>query len=215
MKTIDTEHHFVTPLYMETLRGRTTTPRIDEARGLGYWEDAWIPIGQTGAGPKLADMGEGRLRAMDEAGVDFAVLSLTAPGVEPLEPPVATRLARDANDRLAEYVAAYPDRLAGMATLSPKEPEEAVRELERCVKELGFKGWHTHSNFGDSYVDEKRYWPILAKAEELGRSHLSAPDLAHDPRAAQLRYLSGRSHVRVRDRGDVCVPAHDPSGRVR
>ena len=167
MKTIDTEHHFVTPLYMETLRGRTTTPRLDEARGLGYWEDAWIPIGQTGAGPKLADMGEGRLRAMDEAGVDFAVLSLTAPGVEPLEPPVATRIARDANDRLAEYVASHPDRLAGMATLSPKEPEEAVKEFERCVKELGFKGWHTHSNFGDSYIDEKRYWPILAKAEEL------------------------------------------------
>ncbi len=43
----------------------------------------------------------------------------------------------------------------------------AVAELERSVRELGLKGWKTHSNFGDSFLDEKRYWPILAKAEEL------------------------------------------------
>ena len=167
MRTIDLEHHFTTPLYIETLRANTVAPRMVEGKGLAYWEDAWIPIGKTGAGPKLADMGAGRIEAMDQAGVDFAILSLTAPGVEPLEPATATRVARDANDRLAEYVAAYPDRLAGMATVSVKETDGAVAELERCVKELGFKGWHTHSNFGDSYLDEKRYWPILAKAEEL------------------------------------------------
>lgn len=168
MKTIDTEHHFVTELYMETLRSNTTTPRVVEGKGLGYWEDAWIPIGATGAGPKLADMGEGRIKLMDEAGVDVALLSLTAPGVEPLEPSLATRVAADANDRLAEYIDAYPDRLMGMATVAPKDVDSSVEELERCVKELGFKGWHTHSNFGDSYIDEKRFWPLLAKAEELG-----------------------------------------------
>jgi len=168
MKTIDTEHHFVTELYMETLRSNTTTPRVVEGKGLGYWEDAWIPIGATGAGPKLADMGEGRIKLMDEAGVDVALLSLAAPGVEPLEPSLATRVAADTNDRLAEYIDAYPDRLMGMATLAPKDVDSATKELERCVKELGFKGWNTHSNFGDSYIDEKQYWPLLAKAEELG-----------------------------------------------
>jgi uncharacterized protein len=167
VRTIDLEHHFSTPLYMETLRTNRSVPRVEEGKGLFYWEDAVIPIGKTGAGPKLADMGEGRVKAMDEAGVDFAVLSLTAPGVEPLDPATATRVARDANDRLAEYIAAYPDRLAGMATVSVKETPEAVRELERCVKDLGFKGWHTHSNFGDSYLDEKRYWPVLEAAEAL------------------------------------------------
>ena len=65
-------------------------------------------------------------------------------------------------------MAAHPDRFAGYAALYPKDVDGAVAELERCVKELGFKGWKTHSNFGDSFLDEKRYWPILAKAEELG-----------------------------------------------
>jgi predicted TIM-barrel fold metal-dependent hydrolase len=45
--------------------------------------------------------------------------------------------------------------------------DSAVKELERAVRDLGFKGWNTLSNFGDSFLDEKRYWPILAKAEEL------------------------------------------------
>lgn len=167
MQTIDTEHHFATPLFMEILRVRSTVPRIVAGKGLAYWEDAIIPIDKTGAGPKLADMAEGRLRLMDASGVDFAILSLAAPGVEPLEPETATAVARDANDHLADYIAAYPDRLAGMATLSVKKPAEAVRELQRCVAELGFKGWHTHSNFGDSYLDEERYWPVLEAAETL------------------------------------------------
>ncbi len=167
MRTIDLENHFVTELFVDTLRSRTIAPRIEEGKGLGYHEDAWIPIGATGAQPKLTDMGEGRIKGMDGAGVDVAVLSLTAPGVEPFEPAVAAKIATDANDRLAEYVGKYPDRLGGMATIAPKDPDAAVKELERCVKELGFKGWHTHSNFGDSYLDEKRYWPLLAKAEEL------------------------------------------------
>jgi len=61
-------------------------------------------------------------------------------------------------------------------TVSVEETDRAVKELERCAKELGFKGWHTHSNFGDSHLDEKRYWPILAKAEELG-----VPAYLHPP----------------------------------
>ena len=56
---------------------------------------------------------------------------------------------------------------AGFRLLAPKDPEWSVAEFERCVKELGFNGWNTHSNFGDSYLDDPKYWPILAKAEEM------------------------------------------------
>lgn len=169
MKTIDLENHFVTELYYETLRTNKGTPRVEPGKGLVYWEDSWLPIASTttGAQAKLLDMGEGRIKEMDEDGVDFAYLSLTAPGAEAFEPATGAKIARDANDRLAEYISKYPNRLGGMATLAPKDVDEAVKELERCVKELGFKGWHTHSNYHDSYIDEKRYWPILAKAEEL------------------------------------------------
>ncbi len=44
MRTVDTEHHFVTPLYLETLRGRTDAPRVVEGKGLAYWEDADLKL---------------------------------------------------------------------------------------------------------------------------------------------------------------------------
>ena len=170
MKTIDLENHFITQEWVEALLANPGYPRLthDEASDawrLYYQADAFEPFGVR---PRLLDLGAGRLAAMDAAGVDFAVLSLTAPGCEQLDASVGPTVARAANDTLAAAVAAHPDRFAGYAALYPKDVDGAAAELERCVKELGFKGWKTHSNFGDSFLDERRYWPVLAKAEELG-----------------------------------------------
>jgi predicted TIM-barrel fold metal-dependent hydrolase len=162
---IDLENHFATPKFQEALATNKGFPKTDRAKGLGFAADAWLPLSSTGA--KLADMGEGRLRLMDEAGVDYAILSLTSPGAEQFEVEVGRRVAEDANDVLAGAIQEHPDRFGGFATLAPKDPEWSAQELERCVKDLGFKGWETHSNYGDSYLDEERYWPLLAKAEEL------------------------------------------------
>ena len=165
MKTIDLESHFLTPTWQAALATNTGFPKVDAARGLGFAEDAWMPL--TATENKLADLADYRLGLMDEAGVDYAVVSLTSPGAEQFPPNVAKKVASDANDYLAAAMKKHPDRIGGFASLAPKDADWSAVELERCVKELGFKGWNTHSNFGDSYLDEKRYWPILAKAEEL------------------------------------------------
>lgn len=167
MKTIDLENHFLTPTWQQALGANTGYPRVDPARGLGFSEDAWLPIGATGVDKKLSDMADYRISLMDEAGVDYGVLSLTSPGAEQFPIEVGKKVAQDANDFLAAAMKKYPERFGGFASLAPKDPEWSAAELERCVKELGFKGWNTHSNFGDSYLDEKQYWPILAMAEKL------------------------------------------------
>jgi predicted TIM-barrel fold metal-dependent hydrolase len=167
VKTIDLEAHFLTPTWQQALAANTEGyPRVGP-RGLGFTEDAWMPLAATGVDVKLADMAEKRIAYMDEAGVDYAVLSLTSPGAEQFPIEVGKTVAKDANDLLAAAMKKYPDRFGGFASLAPKDPEWAATELERCVKELGFKGWNTHSNYGDSYLDEKKYWPILAMAEKL------------------------------------------------
>ena len=170
MKTIDLENHFATEMWVEAMGATEGYPRLQRDLETGRFRlyrapDRWEPYGAI---PRLLDLGRGRIEAMDAAGVDVAALSLTAPGVEFMEPGVGGKVAKDANDLLAAAIDAYPDRFLGFATLAPKDVETAVAELERAVKELGFKGWNTHSNFGDSYLDDRRYWPILAKAEELG-----------------------------------------------
>jgi uncharacterized protein len=172
VKRIDFETHFVTEEWIEAYLSSSGYPRLakDEASGnlrLYYQADAAEPWGEANS-KKLLDLGEGRIAEMDAAQVDVAVLSLTAPGVEQLEVGLGTRLAQSTNDRLAEAIDRFPDRFTGYAALAVKDADGAVQELERAVKDLGLKGWKTHSNFGDSYLDEKRYWPILAKAEQLG-----------------------------------------------
>ena len=167
-KKVDLENHFASESWVEALQANQGYPRLVEDPQTKYRlypvEGAYLPYGLLN---KLLDLGEGRIKLLDEAGIDKAVLSLAAPGTEPFPPTVGTRVAKETNDVLAEAVGRFPDRFEGYATLAPKDVESAVAELERAVKDLGFTGWNTHSNFGDSFLDEKRYWPLLAKAEEL------------------------------------------------
>ena len=171
MKRIDFEAHFFTEEYVKALYENKGYPRYVEdkqkrTRRLSYTADVVEPHGDILLN-KLLDLGEERLKNMDASGVNVQVLSLSAPGVEQFDAATGTALAKKTNDALSEAIKKYPDRFIGFAALAPKNPREAADELERAVKDLGFKGWKTHSNYGDTYLDAKEYWLILEKAEKL------------------------------------------------
>ena len=130
---------------------------------------------------------------MDSCGVDVQALSLSAPGIEQLDPAVGAPLAEKTNDHLFEVIKRYPDRFMGYATLAPKAPEAAADELERAVKELGFLGWNTHSNFGDAYLDEKMFWPILERAEKLNAPIYLHPTVPAIPQVRTYGFAMGGS----------------------
>lgn len=134
----------------------------DFLRGPGSWLAS-----QAGIVEPISDLGDGRIAAMDEAGVDLAVLSLAAPGVEQLDGPDAVRLARDCNDQLAAAVGRYPDRLAGFATLPLSAPERAAEELERAVRQLGFPGAVINGHSRGRYLDDPLFEPVLDRAAAL------------------------------------------------
>ncbi len=116
---------------------------------------------------RLDDLGELRLKEMDEAGIDVQVLSHGAPSTQRLDAPTAVRLARDANDRLAKVIAARPDRFAGFAALPTPDPKAAVAELDRAIAALGFKGAMVHGLTNGVFFDDKRFWPIFERAQAL------------------------------------------------
>jgi predicted TIM-barrel fold metal-dependent hydrolase len=100
--------------------------------GAHVWEDL---------GPRLTDFRDKRLRLMDASGVEIMIASLNAPAVQAIhDVKRAVHVAREANDHLAAEVAKRPDRFKGFAALAMQDPDEAARELTRCVKELGFVG---------------------------------------------------------------------------
>ncbi|HZT09012.1 MAG TPA: amidohydrolase family protein [Chloroflexota bacterium] len=116
---------------------------------------------------RLLDLGELRIREMDEAGIDFQVISHANPGVQRMDAATAVPLARQANDGLAELISAYPDRLAGFATLPTPDPAAAADELERTVAELGFKGAMVNGPTNGVFFDDRHFWPICERAQAL------------------------------------------------
>jgi predicted TIM-barrel fold metal-dependent hydrolase len=90
---------------------------------------------------QILDLGDERLDHMDKTGIEFAVLSLNAPGVQRiLDADEAMTVAKKANERMADAVAAHPDHYAAFAALPMHDPDAAAQELTRCVEELGFRG---------------------------------------------------------------------------
>lgn len=123
---------------------------------------------------RLLDIQEYRLRQMDAGGMQLMLLSLNAPAVQAIpDPGRAVEIARRANDFLAAEVQKRPERFQGLAALALQDPDEAARELQRCVRELGFKGALVNgfSQVRDAqsmvYLDDARYRGFWAEVEKL------------------------------------------------
>lgn len=115
----------------------------------------------------MSDLDDLRLQHMDQAGIDFQVLALTAPGVQIMDRETAVSFARSANDQLAEGVARHPDRYAGLAAVAPQDPAAAAKEAERGVRTLGLKGLIVNSHTQGEYLSDSKFWPIFEAAEAL------------------------------------------------
>jgi 2,3-dihydroxybenzoate decarboxylase len=124
---------------------------------------------------ELSDIGSRRLENMEKNGIEFAILSLNAPAVQAiLDTEEAIRVSRKANDRLADAVSHHPKRYAAFAALPMQDPEAAAKELERCVKDLGFKGalvnGFTQKDNPDSAIyydipDYREFWSTVSELD--------------------------------------------------
>lgn len=154
MRVISIEDHFWTP---------------EIAHAIGALRNPDTAAAESPLAANLLDLGERRLAAMDEAGIDLQVISHTTPGVQHLDDAqAAVRLAREANDALARAVAEHPDRFAAFATLPTPDPAAAADELERAVSELGMKGAMVNGHTGGRFLDDPSFDVLLARAERLG-----------------------------------------------
>ena len=117
---------------------------------------------------RLLDLGELRIGAMDESGIDKAVLAMTSPGVQTLfDVEEAKGIARRSNDILKAACEKYPDRFHGMIAVAPQDAEWSAEELKRGKEELGFHGVQVNSHTRGHYLDEPQFDPILRACAEL------------------------------------------------
>jgi predicted TIM-barrel fold metal-dependent hydrolase len=155
-------------------------------------EDHWAELKS-----RILDIQGTRLRLMDQYGVERMILSLNSPAIQAVpDLKRANELARRANDTLAAEVTKNPHRFGAFAALPMQDPDFAIRELERCVKQLDFKGALVNgfSQVQDTnkaiYYDLPQYWPFWQVVERL-----DVPLYLHprNPLPANAQIYEGRS----------------------
>ena len=116
----------------------------------------------------LAELGPGRIGAMDEAGINVQILSVHTPGVQNVPGQEGIDFAYRLNKMIADGpMATYPGRYHAYATLPLQDPEASADELERAVREDGFVGAMTNGFIGNKFLDHPDFEPLLARAEAL------------------------------------------------
>jgi aminocarboxymuconate-semialdehyde decarboxylase len=109
-----------------------------------------------------------RLEDCDRTSVAVQVLS-TVPVMfcYGASPEHAHDLSRILNDHIAEVVRRHPRRFAGLGTLPMQDPDRAVRELERCIRDLGMRGVEVGTHVNGRNLDHASLFPVFEAAEAL------------------------------------------------
>jgi aminocarboxymuconate-semialdehyde decarboxylase len=178
VKRVDVHSHVLPREMLEAIRQR---PREFQMRVEGAGEKEVFIRDDKHSTPVFAEFqdADAKVEGMDRRGIDISVIS-----VSPvvffywLAADAGLKAARILNDGIARMVAARPDRLRGMATLPMQDADAAVAELERAVKEHGFRAVELGCRVRGELLSEPRFRPVLRRAQELGVFIFTHPYIA-------------------------------------
>jgi len=163
---IDVHTHFQCLDFIKHLHGPGNLPRS--------LLDGGTYIVQCAAGlnipafPKMIDI-EKKLRDMEDMKIDVAVLSHGVPfGPDVLAGQEAEDWTKRINDNLAEIISCYPGKFVGFGSIGFEDCQQSIAEVDRCVKELGFKGIQVFSNISNKLLDSAEFAPVLKHIGMLG-----------------------------------------------
>jgi predicted TIM-barrel fold metal-dependent hydrolase len=128
--------------------------------------------------PSLFDL-DVRFRIMDKYDGLLQVITTGAPPPEDIaKPKDAGDLARIANDEMAELVIKYPDRFPAAAACLPMNDMDAtMKEVERTITELGFRGVQIHSDINGKPLDSPEFMPLFEKMAQYNLPILLHPQI--------------------------------------
>jgi aminocarboxymuconate-semialdehyde decarboxylase len=163
---IDFHAHIYPEDYLKKLEASSGDVRIEtDAKG-----QKWILSMGARAGPIIPDFFDTDVRVdrIKEHRVDMQILSSPHPGVDRFSPDESAEMSRIINDGIAKAVRKYPKQFQGLAMLPLIDTKLALKELDRAVQDLGFKGMCMLTNVAGKMVDSEFLLPVYARAQELG-----------------------------------------------
>lgn len=165
---IDLHSHVIPPRIIDAI---AADPHAFSARIEGSGSDRRIVHDQGYAYPLFPEFfdPEAKIASMERKGLDMSVVSPAPPMFYYwADANLALKVAGLVNDGVADMIANHPERLRGMATVPMQHPDAAVAELERVVREYGFKAVEVGTSIEGAQLAEARFRPLLRRAAELG-----------------------------------------------
>ncbi len=178
---VDCQSHLFFPAVLELMRRRKSDPVVYDQDGTTYLRMGdWL----RKVPPHYLDV-DAKLAAMDANGIAVTMLSTNDPGPEWFgdDGPAVAQLIHDA---LAGVIAQHPARFRGLCVLPMQNERAAGEELDRCVKQLGFRGILLYTNLAGVWCDEPPFRWLYARAEEL-----DLPILLHPSKPLTTEQVKG------------------------
>jgi 6-methylsalicylate decarboxylase len=151
-----------------------------------YWEASNEDGNAVGGiNPPLWSL-DGAIAYLDEARIDVAVPSISAPGVHLGDDAAGRILARRCNEYLADIKRDRPDRFGAFAALPLPDIEGSLEQIAYSLEVLELDGVSVMTNAGGSYLGDTRFDPIFAELQRRAAVVFVHPTLSPDPIAHTL-----------------------------
>lgn len=144
---------------------------------------------KSGGAPLPDWSAEAALAALDAAGMDAAVLSLSEPGVFQGDAAAAADLARRCNDATARVVADHPRRFGALAVLPLPDMDASLTELDRVLAEDAFDGVVLLANVGGRYLGDPSFDPLFEELDKRKATVFVHPSTPPGPDAGLPPFL--------------------------
>jgi aminocarboxymuconate-semialdehyde decarboxylase len=129
---------------------------------------------------------DGAIAYLDEARIDVAIPSISAPGVHFGDDAAARILGRRCNEYLAEIKRDRPDRFGAFAALPLPDVDGSLDEIAYALDVLELDGVSIMTNAGGSYLGDSRFDPIFAELQRRAAVVFVHPTMSPDPIAHTL-----------------------------
>jgi predicted TIM-barrel fold metal-dependent hydrolase len=148
-----------------------------------------------------------RLKDLDAMGLDMQLVMPPPPQcyyTVPVE--IAVKAAQIVNDGIAEFVARAPDRYVALGTVPMPDGHEAAKELERAMKQLGFKGAQVLTNVDGRELSDPAFRAVLGESRGTRRAHRHPSERVHGRQAFRALLLQQRHRQPARDDDRGALP---------
>ena len=165
--TVDLHNHMQTPAAAELVKPHLAADHHPASR---FTNPLTSEINQRQNEDRQAQFTNIDQRIADMDKMDLDVMAVSCAPMQfyyLVDPSVGHESSQMVNDNIAANIKKHPDRLVGLGTVPLQDTDLALKELDRCVNELGFRGIQIGARIGDDELSAERLEPFWARCEEL------------------------------------------------